>query len=149
MMMLNHIMPSIWDQLVMIECQTDSESLSLPTPSHATFRAAVEKTMALFNQEILGKSDAVWRHVTVYDDGEPYYALHLDPMNDDSVSNQIPSLYLFPFQAMPLSGLPLNRTMALCNKEILGKSDAVWRHVTVYDDGEPYYALHMGPASDD
>jgi hypothetical protein len=69
-------------------------------------------------------------------------------MNGDSASNQNPSYSLF--EAMPLLGLLLEKkTMALCNHEILGKSDAVWRHVTVYDAAEPFHVLHMDPMSDD
>jgi hypothetical protein len=60
------------------------------------------KTLALCNQEILGKSDAVWRYVTVYDDADQFHVVHLDPMSGDSVSNQNPSPSLFQLQAMPL-----------------------------------------------
>jgi hypothetical protein len=63
--------------------------------------------------------------------------------------NQILSPSLF--QAMPVSGLPLviTKTLALSNQEILGKSDAVWRSVTVYDAAEPFHVLHMDPGSND
>jgi hypothetical protein len=66
-----------------LSVKPDSKSLSLPIPSHATFRAANEKTMAHFNQEILGESDAVWRLVTIHDASEHFHVLHLDPMSDD------------------------------------------------------------------
>jgi hypothetical protein len=67
----------------------DSVSNQIPSPSlfpltsHATFRAANEKTMALFNQEISGKSDAAWRPVTIYDAAEQFHVVHLDPLSDD------------------------------------------------------------------
>jgi hypothetical protein len=60
----------------------DSESLSVP--SHASFRAAVgnNKNIGTLNQ-ILGRSDAVWRSVTVYDAAEPFHVLHMDPGSND------------------------------------------------------------------
>ena len=69
-------------------------------------------------------------------------------MSGDSVSNQNPSYSLF--EAMPYLGLLLEKkTMAHCNQEILGKSDAVWRSVTVYDATEPFHVLHMDPGSNE
>jgi hypothetical protein len=69
--------------------------------------------LCTFN-EILCKSDAVWRNVTVYDDAaEPLHVLHMDPMNDDSESNQIMSPSLF--QAMQHFCLPLVKVKAMAH----------------------------------
>jgi hypothetical protein len=155
MMLLNDSMSSIWIQNPM-----NGDSVSNQNPSlylfqlqampHFCLPLVKVEAIAHCNQEILGKSDAVWRHMTVYDDAaEPLHVLHMDTMSDESVSNQIMSPSCFQFQAMPLFCMQLEKPLALCNQKILGKSDAVWRYVTVYDGAEPFHVLHMDPGSNE
>ena len=62
-------------------------------PSHATFGAEMGKKLGALWQ-ILGKTDAVWRHVTIQDVAEPFHVIHMGPMSDDAVSNQLLSPHL-------------------------------------------------------
>jgi hypothetical protein len=96
----------------------------------------------------LGKADAVWRHVTAYDydAAEPFHVLHMDQISYDAVPNQLPNPH--PCQAMQPFGLRLAQICSHCHP-ILGKADAVWRHVTAYDAAEPLHVLHMDQMSDD
>ncbi len=77
-------------------------------PSHATFWAAVGKKFAICLQ-ILGDVDAVLQQLTIYAAAEPFHVLHMGPMSDDAVSNQLLGPHLN--QAMPLFGLPLAKSL--------------------------------------
>jgi hypothetical protein len=59
------------------------------------------KTLALCRQ-LSSITDAVWRHVTEYDAAESFHVLHMGPMSDDAVPNQLLSPHLC--LAMPLFG---------------------------------------------
>jgi hypothetical protein len=39
--------------------------------------------------QILGRIDAVWGNVEEHDAAEPFHVLHMGPMSDDAVSNQL------------------------------------------------------------
>ena len=82
-------------------------------PSHDTFWAEIGKKFGTLSQ-ILGKTDAVWRRVTIQDAAEPFNVLHMGPMSDDAVLNQLPSPLLG--LAMPLFGLRLANSLAPCSK---------------------------------
>ena len=91
-------------------------------PSRATFWAEIGKKLGTLPQ-LLGKTDAVWRHVAIQDAAEPFNfnVLHMDPMNDDAVSNQLlgPHLCL----AIPLFGLRWAKSLTPCLKcELPAKS---------------------------
>jgi hypothetical protein len=60
------------------------------------------------------KKDAVWRHVTEYDAAESFHVLHMGPMSDDAVSNQLLSSNLC-LLAMPLFGPGQAKSLVLCN----------------------------------
>jgi hypothetical protein len=53
-------------------------------------------------RQLSSKTDAVWMHVTEYDDAESFHVLHMGPMSDDAVPNQLLSPHLC--LAMPLFG---------------------------------------------
>ncbi len=57
--------------------------------AHSTFRAAIVSKFSSTLPQILGKADAVWRHVTVQDAAEPFHVLHMCPMSDDAVPNHL------------------------------------------------------------
>jgi hypothetical protein len=38
---------------------------------------------------IFSKTDAVWRNVTEYDAAEPFHVIHMGPISDDAMSNQL------------------------------------------------------------
>ena len=82
-------------------------------PSHATFGAEIGENSGTLPQ-ILGKTDAVWSHVTMRDAAEPFNVLLMCPMSDDAVSNQLLSPHLCV--AMPLFGLRLAESSAPCLK---------------------------------
>ena len=93
-----------------MQCQTSSVKPAAEppyVPSHATFWAEIGKKIDKLPQ-ILGKTDAVWRHVTIQDAAEPFNVLHMCPMSDDAVSNQLLSLHLC--LAVPLFGLRLAKS---------------------------------------
>jgi hypothetical protein len=70
-------------------------------PSHATIELRLAKNFSHCHP-ILGKTDAVWRHVTAYDYAEPFHVHHMDQISYDAESEQLPSPHLC--QAMPLLG---------------------------------------------
>ena len=70
--------------------------------------------------QILGKIDAVWRHVAIEDAAEPFNILHMCPMSDDAVPNLPLSPYLCP--AMQLFGDDVGKTFGTL-AQILGKTD--------------------------
>ena len=75
-------------------------------PGHAIFWAVIGKEkFGSTLPQILGKTGAVWRHVTECDAAEPFHDLHMGPMSDDAVSNQLLGPHLCP--AMALVGLRL------------------------------------------
>ena len=70
-------------------------------PGHAAFWDGMGKKFGT-SQQIWGKSDGGWGHVTTQD-AEQFNVIHMDPMSDDAVSNQLLSLNLC--LAMPVFGL--------------------------------------------
>ena len=59
-------------------------------PGHANFWAVIGKEkFGSTLPQILGKTGAVWRHVTECDAAEPFHVLHMDPMSDVSMCNQL------------------------------------------------------------
>jgi hypothetical protein len=80
------------------------------------FKLAIQLSRIISNKfgtlpQLLGKADAVWRHVKEDDAAKPFHVLHMGSVSDDSMSIQLLSLNMCP--AMPLFGLPLAKCLAI------------------------------------
>ena len=65
-------------------------------PGHAIFWAVIGKEkFGSTLPQILGKTGAVWRHVTECDAAEPFHDLHMGPMGHVALLNQLLGLHLF------------------------------------------------------
>jgi hypothetical protein len=133
--LLNHSMSSIWIQWVMIQCAASSWWPICVTPCHVLNWIWVK-----FGQypQFPAKNCAITSQDTISVAAEPFHVLHMDPVSDDSMCNQLLVAHLCHTICHVLNWSWVKfgqRTLNTCAEHLLSRKNCVHalreRHVNV------------------
>jgi hypothetical protein len=101
--------------------------------------------LAGVQQKIQAKSGGVSSHNTSSNAAEPFHVLHMDPISDVSMCNQLLVAHL----CLPMLcfGLRLGTVWQVCSKS-KPKLMVFPAKMPHQNDAEPFHVLHMDPMSD-